>query len=97
MFDVINFLETVGQDAQWRHASRDEVELALSDAEVDPQLRVAILARDGQELQALLGQTPFCCLINPARPDGEQEESDGEGEENKNDKDKDKEEKSDGD
>lgn len=91
MFDVIGFLERVGQDAQWRHASLDEVGLALSDAEVDPELRMAILARDGQELQALLGQAPFCCLISPAKPGEEQEECDGscgEGEDEKDDQDK---------
>jgi hypothetical protein len=91
MFDVIDFLERMGQDAQLRHASQDEVELALTSAEIDPELRVAILARDEQGLQALLGQDPFCCLINPAKPDEEQEECDGsceDGEEKKNDKDK---------
>ncbi|EIM03928.1 MULTISPECIES: hypothetical protein [Rhodanobacter] len=98
MFDVIDFLERVGQDAQLRHASRDEVGSALSNAEIDPELRVAILARDKEGLQALLGQDPFCCLISPAKPGEEQEECDGsceEGEEKKDDKDKEK--KSDGD
>ncbi|AGG89542.1 hypothetical protein RHOFW104T7_10370 [Rhodanobacter thiooxydans] len=98
MFDVIDFLERVGQDAQLRHASRDEVGSALSNAEIDPELRVAILARDGQELRTLLGQGPYCCLINPAKPGEEQEECDGsceEGEEKKDDEDKEK--KSDGD
>jgi hypothetical protein len=92
MFDVIDFLERMGQDAQLRHASQDEVELALTSAEIDPELRVAILARDEPGLQALLGQAPFCCLIHPAKPGEEQEECDGsceDGEEKKNDKDKD--------
>ena len=89
MFDVIGFLERVGQDAQWRHAPLEEVGLALSDAEVDPELRVAILARDGKELRALLGQAPFCCLISPAKPGEEQEDggSGDEGEEKNDDKD----------
>lgn len=97
MFDVIDFLERVGQDAQLRHASRDEVGLVLSGAEVDPELRVAILARDGQELRALLGQDPFCCLISPAKP-GEEQEDDGSGDEGeeKND-DEDREKRRDGD
>lgn len=100
MFDVIDFLERMGQDAQWRHASQDEVGLALAGAEIDPELRVAILARDEQGLQALLGQDPFCCLINPAKPDEEQEECDGsceDGEEKKNDKDKENDKKKGGD
>jgi hypothetical protein len=100
MFDVIDFLERMGQDAQWRHASQGEVGLALAGAEIDPELRVAILARDEQGLQALLGQDPFCCLINPAKPDEEQEECDGsceDGEEKKNDKDKENDKKKGGD
>lgn len=98
MLDVIDFLESMGQDAQLRHASRDEVGLALSSAEIDPELRVAILARDEQGLQALLGQDPFCCLISPAKPGEEQEECDGSCEEDKEKKDdRDKEKKNDGD
>lgn len=100
MFDVIDFLERMGQDAQLRHASQDEVGLALTGAEIDSELRVAILARDEQGLQALLGQDPFCCLINPAKPDEEQEECDGsceDGEEKKNDKDKENDKKKGGD
>lgn len=94
MFDVIDFLETVGQDAQWRHADTEALAVALTEAQIDPELRVAILAGDGQGLQALLGQDPFCCLISPAKPGEEQEECDGsckEGEEKKDDKENDKE------
>ncbi|EIL97416.1 hypothetical protein [Rhodanobacter thiooxydans] len=93
MFDVIDFLERVGQNAQLRHASRDDVGLVLSGVAVNPELHVAILAGGGQELQTLLGQNPFCCLINPAKPDEEQEEGDDscEDDEEKKDKDKDKE------
>jgi len=100
VFDVIDFLESMGQDAQLRHASQDEMGRALASAEIDPELRVAILAKDEQELQALLGQVPFCCLINPAKPGEEQEECDGnckEGEEKKDDKDKEKDKRRDGD
>lgn len=90
MFDVIDFLESMGQDAQLRHASQDEMGRALAGAEIEPKLRVAILAGNGPGLQALLGQDPFCCLISPAKPGEEQEECDGnckEGEEKKDDKD----------
>jgi len=103
MTGVIDFLERMGQDAQLRHASQDEVGLALAGTEIDPELRVAILARDEQGLQALLGQDPFCCLISPAKPGEEQEECDDsckEGEEKKDDKDnkdKEKEKRKDGD
>ena len=72
MLDGIDFLENLGQDAQLRYASQDEVEFALSKAVVEPAMRVAILAKNGPGLQALLGQEPFCCLINPAKPSDEQ-------------------------
>ncbi len=98
MMGVIDFLERIGQDAQLRHASQDEVGFALASAEIDPELRVAIIARDKQGLQALLGQDPFCCLIHPAKPGEEQEECDGSCEEDEEKRDdKDKEKKSDGD
>lgn len=89
--DIIDFLETLGQDAQLRYASRDEVGFALAGAEIEPALQAAILDKNGLELQALLGQDPFCCLISPAKPGEEQEECDGnckEGEEKRDDKEK---------
>ena len=81
MFDVIDFLESVGQDAQWRHADPQALVAALTGAQIDLELRMAILARDEQGLLALLGQDVFCCLISPAKPDEEQEECDGSCEE----------------
>ena len=59
MFDVIDFLETLGQNAQLRYASRDQVEFALSGAVVEPAMRVAILARNGPGLQ-VLGMARAC-------------------------------------
>lgn len=95
MFDVIDFLESVGEGAQLRHADTAALAAALSATQIDPELQVAILARDERGLQVLLGQDPFCCLINPAKPgedqDEEQEECDGScenGEDKAGDKDK---------
>ncbi|MFA6229507.1 MAG: hypothetical protein WC617_04935 [Rhodanobacter sp.] len=95
MFDVIDFLESVGQDAQWRHADTEALAVALTGTQIKPELRTAILARDQRGLQVLLGQDPFCCLISPAKPgeeqddeeEQEQEECDGsckEGDDNGN-------------
>lgn len=78
MFNVIDFLERMGQDAQLRQSSPDEVALALADAEIDPALRLAILSKDPQRIEALLGQEPFCCLLVPGE---EQEEDEEESEE----------------
>ncbi|GAB2543692.1 hypothetical protein [Rhodanobacter koreensis] len=88
MFDVIDFLETVGQDAQWRHADSDALTVALTGAQIDQELRIAILARDGQGLQALLGQAPFCCYINPGKEDEGEGDKDDKGKDDKDGKDK---------
>lgn len=87
MFDVIDFLQRVGQDAQLRHASQDEVGLALSGAEVDLELRVAILAADGQSLATKLGKGVFCCYINPGKED--EDEDDEDDKDDRDDKDED--------
>jgi hypothetical protein len=77
MNNVIDFLEKIGQDPQWRHASPDQVEQALAGAKIAPELQMAILARDQVQLEKLLGQTPFCAPLFP----GQEEEEDGEEDE----------------
>jgi hypothetical protein len=44
MTDVIDFLERMGQDAQLRHASLDDLQQALNSAEIAPELQTVILA-----------------------------------------------------
>jgi hypothetical protein len=78
MTDVIDFLERMGQDAQLRHASQDEVELALTSAEIVPEMREAILAKDQAQLEMLLGQIPQCGVFFPSKEDEEQDD-DSEG------------------
>lgn len=63
MSNVISFLEWMGQDAKLRHASRGEVEIALANAQIDPDLRVAILGKDQQQLETLLGGNTVCCML----------------------------------
>ena len=75
MSNVIDFLERMGQDAQLRHASRSEVELVLKDAQIDPELQAAILAKDRATLETLLGHVNVCCMLAPAKEDEEEEES----------------------
>lgn len=83
MSNVIDFLERLGQDAQLRHASDDQLERALVNAQIDPEVRDAILMRDQRRLESLLGTNPnVCCMIiAPAR------EEDDEFEEEKKDED----------
>lgn len=74
MFDVIDFLDHVGSDASLRNASRDELAVALAMAQADPVLSRAILGKDGQPLDALLGEDAFCCYINPGKEDEDEED-----------------------
>ena len=77
MSNVIDFLERMGQDAQLRHASRGEVELALKDAQIDSEIQVAILAKDQSRLEELLGSVNVCCMLEPSKED-ESEDDDTE-------------------
>ena len=74
MSNVIDFLERLGRDAQLHRASDFELEQALIRAQIDPQVREAILLRDQRRLEALLGASAnVCCMIfTPAREDDEQ-------------------------
>lgn len=78
MFNVIDFLERVGQDARLRHDSQDGVAQALANEEIDPALRVAILTKDQPWLQGFLGQGRYCCALFPAEEEegGEDDERD---------------------
>jgi len=87
MFDVIDFLESVGQDAQLRYASSEEVVASLAGQSIDSKLRDAILAKDAQGLGAMLGQDVFCCYINPAKVDEDEEKENYRGKDDKDGKD----------
>jgi hypothetical protein len=76
MSNVIDFLERMGRDAQLRHASSRDVELALACAQIDPELQATILAKDQSKLEVLLGQATLCCMQFPAKE--EEEDEDGE-------------------
>ena len=77
MSDVIDLLEKMGQDAQWRGASPAVIETALNEAGVASDLRAAIVAEDQDGLQALLGISPICGMYLPGKDD-EKEEDDTE-------------------
>ena len=80
MSSVIDFLERMGSDAQWRTASYDEIELALAAANIEMPLREAILAKDVCKFEALLGQTPQLGMMTPGEEEGEEDEEDDAGE-----------------
>jgi hypothetical protein len=73
--NVIDFLERFGRDAELRHASDEDMDVALTQAGIEPALRLAIAGKDQGALERLLGaDTNVCCLIN--KPDDEEEEDD---------------------
>ncbi len=81
MFNVIDFLERVGQDARLRYASRSEIALDSSAIGLDPDMKEALLGRDQPMLESILVQGTFYCMQFPAREDEEREEEDEGGDE----------------
>jgi hypothetical protein len=74
MSNVIDFLERLGQDAQLRDASQEELELVLACARIDSELQAAILAKDQERLEVLLGSINVCCMVNPGKEDDDEED-----------------------
>jgi hypothetical protein len=78
--NIIDFLERLGQDAELRLATSGELEEALKGAGIEPALRSAILGKNQQLLEILLGASSnVCCLVHS--PDEQEEEEEGEEEE----------------
>jgi hypothetical protein len=67
MSNFMEFLEQMGQDAQLRYATNDELEQALTRAQIEPAVRAAVLAGDRRQLEMLLGATAntFCGVLVP--------------------------------
>jgi hypothetical protein len=78
MSSIIDFLERVGSDAQLRDASLEELEVALTEAEIEAPLRTVILNKDTSELQALLRQMPLFSIQLDPDEDGDEDEDEDE-------------------
>jgi hypothetical protein len=64
MSDVIDFIERLGQDSTLRYASRPVLDRVFNEAQVGPELRAALVSRDQQLLESLLGaDTNVCCIV----------------------------------
>ena len=64
MSNFMEFLEKMGQDAQLRYATNEQLEQALTRAQIDPTVRAVVLAGDRRRLEVLLGATGnTCCGI----------------------------------
>lgn len=67
MSNVIEFLETIGQNASLRYASAGEMQHMLADSQMDQDVREAMLAKDQQRLSELLRAQNTCCMLMPGR------------------------------
>lgn len=79
MSDVIDFLERMGRDAALRHGPHGDLEAALENSGMDPEVKAAILGKDKVRLDTLLGQGGLFGMMIPAKED----EDEGESEEEK--------------
>ena len=78
MTDVIEFLERMGQDAQLRHGSQNDIELAMTEATMAPELKLALLAKNQAKLEMLLGQLPLCAIFLPGKEEEEDDQDESE-------------------
>jgi hypothetical protein len=92
MSDVIDFIERLGRDSQWRHATGEAMEAALLQAGFAPDVRAAILGDDRGLLESVVGATHnICCLINHPEEEEEDVEEEEEDEDDKKKKEKEEE------
>ncbi|MBV8806951.1 MAG: hypothetical protein JO042_17965 [Sinobacteraceae bacterium] len=79
MSNVIEFLEQMGRDANLRYVTGLELEAALTQAGIEPNLQAAILDGDQRLLESLVGASHnICCMINPPEEEEEHEEDEDE-------------------
>lgn len=84
MTDVIDFLERLGQDATLRRGALESALNGVGGTGLSTEVRAALMARDQRSLEALLGTSNVCCMIN-APVEEEQEEQRKGREDNKKD------------
>jgi hypothetical protein len=78
MPNIIDFLEQMGRDAQWRHTTGEAMEAALIQAGIESPVRAAILGEDRGLLESLVGASPnICCMVNLPEEEEESREDDG--------------------
>lgn len=77
MSNIIDFLARMGSDSRLRHAESAQLARELDQAQIDAELRAAILAGDQQRLEAVLGaRTNVICGLSPAEQDDAPEPAD---------------------
>ena len=68
MSNVIGFLEQAGRDAAMRHASREQLLLAMRKENIEPALQDAVLRPHATALGALLGAREVMFAPNTKAP-----------------------------
>ena len=73
MSNVIDFLERLGKDADLRYAPHPELDHAMQEAQMSPEVRAALISGDQHSLEKLLGVSAnVCCAIHvPLQEDEE--------------------------
>lgn len=67
MSNIIDFLETLGQDANLRYAPAGDMQHVLVNSQLDQDIKQAVLAGDQQRLAVLAGAQNVCCYLIPAQ------------------------------
>ncbi|MBL8300939.1 MAG: hypothetical protein JNN30_21565 [Rhodanobacteraceae bacterium] len=77
MSKVIDFLERVGRDSRLIRASAVELSNAVQREQLTPELSDALIARDQQRLEQLLGaRANVICGMAPAEDDAPEKKQD---------------------
>jgi hypothetical protein len=64
MSNLIRFLETLGQNAELRHAATPAIYKALNEQRIEPEAQWAVLRGDQAKLNSLAGSaTPMGCVM----------------------------------
>ena len=79
MENLIAFLERMGRDPSLAKLPADELAAVMAEAGLDDAPRQALLDRDADALNGLLGgRHKMMCLLFPAEPDGDKKKQDEE-------------------
>lgn len=74
MLDVVDVLETIGENAKIKGASNAELELVLDRLNVDPAMVSAVLNGDQGRLEKVLGASSNVCCVQRPSDDEESDE-----------------------
>jgi len=67
MSNGLNFLENIGRSAKLRHASPEQLQVAMGGEQIAPAMQLAILNQDRAQVEMLLDARNkiYCALMTP--------------------------------